>query len=110
MELLGQLTGAGIEERAFLVGLFSLLDALLDLPLHEVLAELELEPALTSVLLDQVGPDKSPLSTLFKLVRRYEAGDWDEVNCLANQVGISPVMVSQAYYEALPWADEVLLA
>ncbi len=108
MEMLLQFTGAGVEERAFLVGLFSLLDALLDLPLNEVLAELDLDPAVAAVLLDEVGPDKSPLSTLYKLVGRYEAGDWDEVSRLANHAGISPALVNQAYCEALPWVDEVL--
>lgn len=108
MELLGQFIGAGVTEGAFLIGLFSLLDALLDLPLKEVLAELSLEPAVAAVLLDEAGPDKNPLDTLYKLVGRYEAGDWDGVNHLANHVGICEAQISKAYCEALPWVDDVL--
>ncbi len=108
MEVMGQSIDAGVAEQAFLIGLFSLLDALLDLPLKEVLAELNLGPAVAAVLLDEAGPDKNPLSTLYQLVGRYEAGDWDSVNRLANQAGVPPALVSQAYCEALPWVDEVL--
>lgn len=108
MEVMGQFTDDSVAERAFLIGLFSLLDALLDMPLKEVLAELNLGPAVAAVLLDEVGPEQNPLSTLYKLVGRYESGDWDEVNRLADHVGIPPALISQAYCEALPWADEIL--
>ena len=108
MEVLGQSIDTGVTEQAFLIGLFSLLDALLDLPLKEVLAELNLGPAVTAVLLDEVGPDKNALSTLYNLVGSYEAGDWDDVTRLANRVGVPPALVSHAYCEALPWVDEVL--
>ncbi len=112
MEGLGQFAGTDIEERAFLVGLFSLLDALLDLPLKEVLAELDLEPTVTAVLLDQVGSDTSPLSALYKLVGRYEAGHWEEVDRPrpVNNGGIPSAQVSKAYCEAIAWADELIVA
>ena len=62
MEVMGGSIGAGVAEQAFLIGLFSLLDALLDLPLKEVLAELNLGAAVAAVLLDEAGPDKNPLN------------------------------------------------
>jgi c-di-GMP-related signal transduction protein len=108
MEVLGRSIDTEVAERAFLIGLFSLLDALLDLPLKEVLAELNLEPNVVAVLLDELQPHQSPLSALYKLVGRYEAGDWDEVNHLAKHAGIAPPLISQAYCEALPWVDDVL--
>ena len=108
METLGESTGTDLAERAFLVGLFSLLDALLDLPLKEVLAELSLPADVSAVLLAEVAPEKSPLSALYELVTRYEAGEWDEVNRLANHAGVLPALVSQAYCQALPWVDEIL--
>jgi len=45
-ELLAQASGQGLEDQAFLLGLFSLLDALLDRPLDEVLKEVGLAPEL----------------------------------------------------------------
>jgi len=105
-ELLGQAIGQGIEDQAFLVGLFSMLDALLDRPLEEALGELGLAPPLESVLRGNA-PEESALNRIYKLVRRYEVADWEEVERLANHLGASAEQVGAAYREALPWADEM---
>ena len=105
-ELLGQASGEGLGDQAFLVGLFSLLDALLDRPLDEALAELALAAPLDSVLRGQA-PEHSALNTIYKLVRRYEVADWDQVERLANLLGIRLGVIGAAYRETLPWADEV---
>lgn len=101
--------GQGIEDQAFLVGLFSMLDALLDRPLEDALDELGLAPALESVLRGQASED-SPLNRIYQLVRRYEVADWDEVERLAGQLGTPAEQVGAAYREALPWADEMARA
>ena len=85
-ELLGQASGEGVEDQAFLVGLFSMLDALLDRPLDDALDELGLAPALDSVLRGQA-PEESVLNTIYQLVRRYEMADWKEVDRLAGRLG-----------------------
>lgn len=108
-ELLGQASGEGVEDQAFLVGLFSLLDALLDRPLDDALGELGLAPPLDAVLRGQA-PEDSVLNTIYTLVRRYEMADWDEVERLAGQLGTPAELVGAAYREALPWADEVARA
>jgi EAL and modified HD-GYP domain-containing signal transduction protein len=81
-ELLAQASGQGLEDQAFLMGLFSLLDALLDRPLDEVLKEVGLAPELDSVLRGQASEDNT-LNTIYQLVRSYESADWDEVERLA---------------------------
>lgn len=106
-ELLGQATGQGVEDQAFLLGLFSLLDALLDRPLERALGELGLAPPIDSVLRGQA-PDGDVLNTIYALMHRYEAADWNEVDRLANVLGAPPDLVGAAYKEALPWADEAL--
>jgi EAL and modified HD-GYP domain-containing signal transduction protein len=108
-ELLGQAIGQGIEDQAFLVGLFSMLDALLDRPLEEALGELGLAPLLESVLRGDAS-EESALNRIYKLVRRYEVADWDEVERLAGQLGTSAEQVGAAYRDALPWADEMARA
>ena len=104
-ELLGQASGQGVEDQAFLVGLFSMLGALLDRPLEEALAELGLAPSLDSVLRGQA-PEESVLNRIYTLVQRYEMADWDEVERLAGHLGTAPELVGEAYRDALPWADE----
>jgi len=108
-ELLGQAGGQGLEDQAFLVGLFSMLDALLDRPLEDALAELGLAPVLESVLRGQASEDCA-LNRIYQLVRRYEVADWDEVERLAGHLGTPTEQVGAAYREALPWADEMARA
>ena len=85
-ELLGQASGQGVEDQAFLVGLFSMLDVLLDRSLDDALEELGLAPLLDSVLRGQA-PEESVINRIYKLVRRYELADWDGVEALAGQLG-----------------------
>jgi c-di-GMP-related signal transduction protein len=105
-ELLGQASGQGVEDQAFLVGLFSLLDALLDRPLGDALEELGLAPPLDSVLRGQAS-EENVLNRIYTLVRKYELADWDEVERLAGELGTPAELVGAAYREALPWADEL---
>ena len=105
-ELLAQASGQGLEDQAFLMGLFSLLDALLDRPLDDVLKEVGLAPELDSVLRGQASEDNT-LNTIYQLVRSYESANWDEVERLAGRLGAPPDLIGAAYCEALPWADEI---
>jgi len=88
------------------VGLFSMLDALLDRPLNDALEELGLALPLDSVLRGKA-PEESVLNQIYSLVRRYEAADWDGVDVLAGKLGTPSEVVGAAYREALPWADEL---
>jgi c-di-GMP-related signal transduction protein len=108
-ELLAQASGQGLEDQAFLLGLFSLLDALLDRPLDEVLKEVGLAPELDSVLRGQASEDNI-LNTIYRLVRSYESADWDEVERLSGRLGAPADLIGAAYCEALPWADEIAKA
>jgi len=108
-ELLAQASGKGLEDQAFLMGLFSLLDALLDRPLDEVLKEVGLAPELDSVLRGQAAEDNI-LNTIYQLVRSYESADWDEVERLSGRLGAPADLIGAAYCEALPWADDVAKA
>ncbi len=92
---------------AFLVGLFSELDALLDRPLEAALAEVSLAPTITSVLLG-TAPESEGLAQVYKLVLHYEAGDWDGVEEDARQYGVQGALIGQSYLEAMRWANVVL--
>lgn len=108
-ELLAVASGQSIEDQAFLVGLFSMLDALLDRPLGDVIQDLGLAPAIDSVLRGKA-PEDNVLNRIYTMVRRYELGDWESVERLAGLLSIPTELVGAAYREALPWADEMLQA
>jgi EAL and modified HD-GYP domain-containing signal transduction protein len=107
-ELLGQVARPQIQAQAFLMGLFSLLDALLDRPLSEALAEVCLAQSITAALL-RLAPDDDLLSGLYKLVCSYEAADWHEVDRIVDEVGTPRSVVRWAYGEAVQWAREALI-
>ena len=108
-ELLAVASGQGVEDQAFLVGLFSMLDALLDRPLGDVIQDLGLAPSLDAVLRGKASED-NVLNRIYTMVCQYELADWDAVERLAGHLGIPSVLVGDAYREALPWADEMLQA
>jgi EAL and modified HD-GYP domain-containing signal transduction protein len=88
----------------FLVGLFSLLDALLRMPMDGVLARMAIAPEVKAALLSRSGPYAAALA----LVEAQEHGDWAAVDDAAAAVGVAPALVSACYAEALAWAGERL--
>lgn len=88
----------------FLVGLFSLLDAILNQPMEDALAQIRLAPAVEAALLRREGP----LAPILKLVESYEAAAWGEMAALSAAVGVESDQVPDLYLEALAWARERL--
>jgi EAL and modified HD-GYP domain-containing signal transduction protein len=86
----------------FLVGLFSLLDALLRMPMEGILARMAISADVKDALLSRSGPYAPTLS----LVEAQERGDWQAVVDATKALGLTPGDVSQAYAEALGWAAE----
>ncbi len=94
---------------AFLIGLFSLLDALLDVPLAEALNTAHIGPSIRNVLLESAPPQDS-LSILYQLVRCYEQADWQTVGDLAAKLGLQGRAVREAYAESTLWAHQAIQA
>lgn len=97
-ELLSQRLENVSGEQAFTVGLFSLLDAILDTPMVELLDQMPLSMPIKMALLEREGP----LGRLIEDVVRYERGDWAELS----DKEIRPADYRMAYLTAVRWADE----
>jgi EAL and modified HD-GYP domain-containing signal transduction protein len=93
--------------QAFLTGLFSLLDALVDRTLDDALAEVNLAPEISSVLKGSA-PEDDSLHVTYQLARAYERADWDQVQVLGRALNVWPGCISEAYYDALRWSREAL--
>lgn len=91
-------------ETMFLLGMFSVLDALLNLPMEEVLANLPLDQEVGAALAGR----KSRFSPWLSLVRAYERGDWERVQDLANTLGLQLTMSDRLYVQALSWTQGVM--
>jgi EAL and modified HD-GYP domain-containing signal transduction protein len=83
-------------DRFFLVGMFSLLDAMLNLPLDEILGSLHLSPDLVNGILRNEGDFGAVLSC----VMAYEKRDWDRVRC----GNLKQETIREAYIKAMAWA------
>jgi EAL and modified HD-GYP domain-containing signal transduction protein len=108
-ERLIQLAGITLRNEAFLMGMFSLLDALLDQPLDQALLAVGIGPDITQALLG-TAPQENVLGRIYRLTRRYELGDWDEVERLAEDCGFPAIAAGDAYAEATVWAERMLHA
>jgi EAL and modified HD-GYP domain-containing signal transduction protein len=86
----------------FLVGLFSVLDALMDRPMPEVLCALPLADEIQTALLEYAG---SPGAILHSVLA-YERGNWEE----SAHLGLDHNNLVDAYLHALTWAVETRAA
>jgi EAL and modified HD-GYP domain-containing signal transduction protein len=100
-ELIAETTGRrAIAGSLFLVGLFSLLDALLGQPMEEVLSQMVLNNSVADALLHREGP----LAPTLDLVEAYEAGQWEDVAFRARAAGMDTEVLPELYLQALTWA------
>ncbi len=97
-ELLASELGEGDEDVAFTAGLLSVLDALLDLPMNEVVKLLTLSDKLNRALLRGEGRAGEVLYSVLS----YEAQQWNSVVL----TGLSPEFIKDAYVQSLSWAGD----
>lgn len=91
---------AGLADRSpelFLIGLFSLIDVLLERKMTEIVTELALAPEICQVLLGE----KNQLSQVLDLVLSYERGDWDYFKAQCAVLKINEAEVVQIYLNTL---------
>jgi len=99
-ELIGEALKEKNKESFFTVGLFSLLDALMDTPMDKVLANLPLADEIKRALLKWEGK----MGEILRWVLAYEQGRWDEIDFSPSQSKI----VTQSYLQAVSWTDQVI--
>lgn len=93
-----------LEHESALMGLFSILDALLDQPMAEVLAEIALPEAIPEALIHEDGI----LFPLYELMLAYEKGDWAVVEANSEILKIEEFYIYHDYREAIRWAQDVI--
>lgn len=106
-ESVARLAAADLQQSAFLTGLFSLLDALMDRPLEETLSGLGLSDEIEAVLRGDA-MEGAPLASVYQLVRAYELADWQCVDELGNRLSLPVAILGEVYCEAAGWAGQVL--
>ena len=87
-------------DEAFVVGILSVIDAVLEMPMQEALAQLSLPAAVAEALLHRQGK----YAPYLKLAIACEESDQATIKFLADELGMDAFMVNQRHIEALTWA------
>jgi EAL and modified HD-GYP domain-containing signal transduction protein len=87
-------------ESGFMVGLFSVIDAMLNRPMAEIIKPLQISDATKQALTHRQGD----LGRLLKDIIHYEQGQWDEIN----EQMVTLELFSQRYIEAAEWSNEAI--
>ena len=96
----------GMNERRedlFLMGMFSMIDAILDQPLEDALAQLPLSDEVKECLLG----NENAFRPVMELAMTYERGQWQRFAEEAKEAGLSEATGSQLYYKALRWVEAI---
>lgn len=101
-EVLGQKLNRSDLDSFFTVGLFSLLDIVMDVSLEEILRQLPLSAEVKGALLFHEGI----LGVVLRCTLAYECGKWDDACCL----DLETRDIQEAYIEALNWSRQHSLA
>ena len=90
-------------ESAFLTGMFSLLDAILDKPIKEIIEELPLSDDIVECL-TEIGCH-SPIAIALRIVNHLEKGEWHLTDIEAKKLKLNYKIASNCYREAVIWSD-----
>jgi EAL and modified HD-GYP domain-containing signal transduction protein len=101
-ELLAPLAGmADHVNDLFLLGLISIMDAILDQPLDAILEELPVRREIKEALLARPGLYRDMLD----MAIAHELADWEKVSSLAARLGIEESQLPEIYLSAVDWAS-----
>lgn len=105
-EGLAQLHGKVDTAKAFLTGLMSLMDAILDEPIDSVMSKLPLAKEIKDALVEK----KGVLADYIQLIQFYETANWQEANKAIQLIQLPAEQVPDAYHTAIQWANEQMKA
>jgi len=101
-ELLGPHVPHG-EADLFLLGLLSMLDVMLGMPMSEILTKIPLDSEAKAVLLGK----PSPLRPIYQLLLAHESGEWEAVKAITESLHLDPEVGAGLYWQAQQWAREI---
>lgn len=87
----------------FLLGLLSLMDAILQIPMDQVLENVPVDREIRAALQGK----RSSLTTFYQLMVAQESADWQTVAELAKLLRIPESSVAENYWTAVRWAQQV---
>lgn len=104
-ELIGQKIGMIREtNELFLLGLLSVMDALLNVPMSVVLQDIKVDEEITKALQGQ----PSRYRPIFEVVLDYESGTWGQLAESCSHIGLHENFLPDLYLRSVRWVSEIL--
>ncbi len=104
MECLAPVFGLGMKSaEVFLMGLFSILDIILNMPMEEALKKVTVSREIEDALVHR----KGELANIYSFVVSYEAADWQEISRQLIMLNVDTNTIYQAYTETVCWYKEM---
>ena len=91
------------ESDLFLLGLLSMLEVMLEMPMSEILAKIPVDSETKMVLRGE----PSELRPLYQLMLAHESGEWEAARSICDSLHIDADAVAASYWQAQEWAREV---
>jgi EAL and modified HD-GYP domain-containing signal transduction protein len=102
LELLAPAVGrAADSENLYLMGMFSLMDVMMESPLDEILSQMNLDEAVTTPLVEKSGD----FHELLRIIEEYERGEFDAAVELAKPFALDEATLMHSYVESLQWSS-----
>jgi EAL and modified HD-GYP domain-containing signal transduction protein len=95
---------ANESQSLFLMGLFSVLDAILDRPMEEALDMVQVSEDIREALVERTGK----YSTIFQFILEYEAANWNVVSRLLILNDLETEDIYRAYLNAMIWYNDII--
>lgn len=101
LELIAEELGKSNSSDYFMLGLFSLIDAMLDNSMDYLMEQLPLTDGVKDALCHQEGR----MYPYLEVVETYEAGHWERFDEILDTIGVAPSRYPGFYMDAVGWAD-----
>jgi EAL and modified HD-GYP domain-containing signal transduction protein len=88
----------------FIMGLFSLLDVILQMKLEDAFDEVAVDDEIREALINK----KGPLNEVMSLIRSYERADWHNATIIMVRNGIDVADLTKAFINSLYWFRKLL--
>ncbi len=104
MECLAPVFGLGVKSaEVFLMGLFSILNIILNMPMEDALKMVTVSKEIEDALVRGTGD----LAGIYSFVVNYEAADWQEISRQLIVLNVDTNTIYQAYTETVCWYKEM---
>lgn len=92
------------KDEVSMMGLFSMLDVILNSTMEEALQGLAISEDIIAALVNGTGV----FEPLCMLVQSYESGNWSEVDQYAQAIQLDSESLKDGYYSAIEWASSIV--